>query len=500
MRVPRPGFLPQRPGVRTIFDGRPIFTHYVDLPPNYKDEDGLAFAKRDLDAREVVELFGPKMSTTAANKLLRILHGRRVAGTLEDPTVRINTMHFTKEEQKIALEYLRKHVPVDEIANAGLRAEDELAAMESPRGEMEAETNNDPGYTTKLKLYKDADGQSKSSSVYGPSAFDAIRARNQAKWEAELKRQEEEKRKRDQEQIHGKPGGLQLWREGQRNLNPKRQAYREAAESPLTEAPQMTKWQRLLPSAVLVLLVTGLAVTYAESYRPPKRTDRLFPDIPPAASTAGVLIMANVLIWGLWKVAPLWKFFNKYLVIVPATPRAAHMVAAMFSHQVLAHLVPNMVLLWVLGTRLHDEVGRGNFLATYFASGSIAALGSLSYAVLTNQLHMSSLGASGAVYGIGAAYLWLHRFDYFRILGLPPPPSEGIQGLIFLALAAGTNVAGYFTTRRFKIDITSHLVGMGVGVLAGFLLEKKKEARRRLQKGNAVQTGGVGKATLASRG
>jgi rhomboid-like protein len=468
--------LPQWPGIRTLIGGPAVITHYVDLPPTYTDEEGLPFAKHDLEASEILAIFGPHMGSTTGNKLLRILHGRRVAGTLDDPMVRVNTMAYDTKSQRIALAYLRQYVPVDEIVNAGLRAEDELAALENGGTADAKQPESEPGSASKLKLYTKPDAK----SVYGHGALDAIRAHNKAKYEAQLKQREEEEKKREEEERHGKAGPLQVAGKPQtRQLSAKMQEYMVRGQSDLKEPPQMPKWQRLLPSAAFVLVVSGLCLVYAEFYQPVKRADRWWPDIPPAAATVGSLILLNLLGWGLWKIPPIWGPLNRYFLIVAATPRAATMVSVMFSHQSFVHMLQNIAFLWFVGVRFHDDVGRGTFLATYFASGAVGALGTLTYAVMRSRLDLTSLGASGAIYGIGAAYLWLHRFESFRILGLPPPPSDGIQGLILLAFAAALNIGGAFTAARFKVDYTSHLVGLGIGVFAAHLVEKKKEAQQQ---------------------
>lgn len=520
--LPARGILRQWAGIRTVFSGFTVVTHYVDLPPNYTDHEGLPFARRDLRADEVVALFGPRLSTAAANKLLRILHGRRVAGTLEDPAVQVNTMHYTKEQQRIALEYLRKKVPVDEVANAGLRAEDELAALEEgataagQEGGGKTAADDGPGYTTRLKLYKDAPAdsdkskqpkqqqqQQKQQDVYGRSALDEIRAQNEAKWKAELARREEERRKREQEARDGKAGPLQvLGAQGQQTRQPslRMQEWTRRGMSDLKEPPRMSVWQRLLPSAALVLAVAGACAAFAALYRPPRRADRLFPDVPPAAATVGGLVLANGLVWALWKVPPLWRVLNQYFVVSAGLPRAPAVLASMFSHQSLMHLLQNMVILWFLGVRLHDDVGRGDFLATYFGTGAAGTFGTLAFAVLRNQMDFATLGASAAVYGVGAAYLWMHRFDHFKVLGFPPPPSEGFHGLSILALAAAMNIGGFFTAKRYTVDLPAHLAGLAAGVLVGHLLERKREAKRRqrLQAENAAAAaGGTGKTTVA---
>ncbi|KAK3336045.1 hypothetical protein B0T19DRAFT_395845 [Cercophora scortea] len=509
----------QRIGLRTIFSGHSVTTHYVDLPPNYTDEVGLPFRRSDLNTQEVLSIFGTGTSTHAANKLLWILHGRRVAGTLEDPELEINTLGFSARERKIALEFLRKHVPVDEVTNAGLRAEDELAAMEEGGADGAQEPAvHDPGYKSRLKIYKsDADaaaaatgsGQPKDVGVYGMGAFDTIRARNKIKYEEELKRREEQKRIKEEEYAKAHPGGLQtVDGKPQRELSPRMQKWVANATSDLEAPPEMTAWERLLPSTIVVALFVGFLVTFATFYRPPSRADRLFPDIPPAAATVGTLIAMNLLVLLAWRIPPCWGFLNRYFLVVPATPRPLGIIGAMFSQQqFLSHFLTNMATLWFFGVRLHDEVGRADFLATYFAAGSIGFLGTMATLVLRRRLDLSTLGASGAIYGVMGAYFWMNRFEGFKIFGLPPDPSTGVQGLAFLGLLVGLNLAALASSKHHQMDLSSHFVGLSVGLVAGHLLEKKKEAKkqRRLLEahvgraavpGDTANMGGVDKLIL----
>ncbi|KAK0656516.1 hypothetical protein B0T16DRAFT_399573 [Cercophora newfieldiana] len=461
--------------------GTVILTNYIDLPETYKDEEGLPFRIADLEGSEVVKIFGPYMSTKAANKLLKILHGRRVAGTLDDPTLHVHTAMYSKEEKRIALDYLRRMVPVDEVLNAGLRAEDDLALLEDGAEGAEAEI---PGVTIR-KPSED------SGSVYGRGIFDSIReqnvARRKAEEEAARLKEEEEREKEEEEMAKMTPGELEAYTEKKmgfagRKPSAKMQAYIEAAQSDLEAPPEMSKWERILPSAVAVALVSGLLIAYATYYRPLKRSDRLFPDIPPAAATVGAIIIANFLVFSAWRIPRLWPVMNKYFLVVPATPRAVGIFGATFSHQKFSHFFVNMGALWLLGTALYDNVGRGDFLATYFTTGALGFLGTLTWTVLRNQLHLTTLGASGAVYGIMGAHFWMHRFEGFKLFGLPPDPANGVPGLAFIGAIVGLNIWAAFS-RSARWDVTSHLVGIAAGMIAGHLMEKKKEAKRlRLEK------------------
>jgi rhomboid-like protein len=437
---------------------------------------GLPFRKNDLVAHEVLTVFGPMMNTDDANQLLRILHGRRVAGTLDDPELQINTVQWTEQQKEEALKYLRHVAPVDEVINAGMRAEEELRALEEgddAKEEVEgAEAKKDIGYSSRFNMYKEA----QEEDVYGPSALDKIRKRNEAKWQAEKARREEEKRLKEEEEARANPGGLaKIDKDAPRALSPAMQKWADKATSDLTEPPEMSAWQRLLPSTIFVTLVAAGFAAYAQFYEAPDQEHRLWPDYSPAAATVGALILLNLAGFVLWKVPPAWAMMNKYFMVVAATPKPFSLVGAMFSHQAASHLLFNTVFLWYFGTKLHDEIGRGDFLATYFASGSIGFLVTLYSLVLTKRLDMMTLGLSGAFYGVATAYFWLHRFEGFKVLGLPPDPMSGIQGLGFIGLMLAMNITAAFS-KNHRMDFYSHIGGMAVGLAAGALLERRKKA------------------------
>jgi len=484
-----------RAQIRTFrAQGHVVITNYIDLPPDYTDAVGLPYRRYNLEPVEVVKLFGSKVKTPAAEKLLRILHGRRVAGTLDDPTLQVNTAMYSVKEKKIALAYLRRAVPVDEITNAGLRAEDELAALEGKEGEDN--DNKTPGLLSeRFNPYKKVTGK---PEVYAKGVFDAIRAKNTAKWKEGLRKQqeEEERRKKKEEEAAALLGGeVQTVGERRpsvsevRTPSPSMQTWIDKAQSNLEEPPEMKKWERILPSAVAVAVFSGILVLWAVSYSPPRRADRLWPDIPPAAATVGALILANLAVYAAWRAPPLWGILNRYFLLVPATPRVISLFGASLSHQKFTHLLANMVVLWLVGTRLHDEIGRGDFLAVYLGSGAVGFLGSLMHIVLMNRLHLTSLGASGGVYGVMGAYFWMHRFEGFKLFGLPPEPYNGVPGMGFLGLLVGINVAAMFS-RHASVDIASHLVAMVVGIAASRVLKERGEARRKAKE-EKLKSGGI---------
>jgi rhomboid-like protein len=452
-----------------------IIDRYEDLPQSYTDKEGLPFRKTDLSSSEVKRIFGPGIKTSAANRLLRILHGRRVAGTLDDPAYHGNTSTFSQDDKNKALVYLRRTTEVDELLNAGLRAEDELRELELEAA-GEGDHLDDP---VAAKL-----ANRKPDPVYGDSVFDDIRARNIAKRE-ERERIEAEERA-EQERL--RPGPLARLDDKPRELSPRMQKWMEQGTSDLDAPPELTHFERLLPSTALVALFVITLAGIAAIYTPPGDHDRLFPEVSPAYATVGALVALNLAVHLAWRIPPLWGLLNRYFILVHGAPKAPTVLTSVFSHQYfLWHLVPNMLGLCAIGPALHDDIGRAGFLAVYLASGAVGFLGSLYWFTLRGVLTSATIGASGAVYGIFTGYFWLHRFDSFKVLNFPPDPLDGPQGLVFIALALALHIWGVTRKGAKVTDYPSHLAGMATGLAGVHILTG---GRGRLTDPAAVPPGG----------
>jgi hypothetical protein len=174
-------------------------------------DQGLAFRTQDLTQRELAQVFGEQIPPPKfANRLLRILHGRRVDGTLDiDPPEDV-----TKELQKYpyaaadALKWLRFHYPIDEDAAIMQRLEREESKVER---DNPAELMQRAG---RLGLYKPQSGTyganlGEQGDIFGKSELEKIRAANIA----EAKREEEaleEQIQQLQKKTKEKVGQLQI--------------------------------------------------------------------------------------------------------------------------------------------------------------------------------------------------------------------------------------------------------------------------------------------------
>ncbi|TET23999.1 MAG: rhomboid family intramembrane serine protease, partial [Candidatus Cloacimonadota bacterium] len=100
-------------------------------------------------------------------------------------------------------------------------------------------------------------------------------------------------------------------------------------------------------------------------------------------------------------------------------------ITSMFLHGGFAHLIGNMLYLWIFGNNIEDRLGHLRFIIFYVLAGLLASLAQ----ILINPLStIPQIGASGAISGILGAYLLLYPkakiltlipFVIIRIIRLP---------------------------------------------------------------------------------
>ncbi|KAF8470880.1 hypothetical protein BDZ91DRAFT_693886 [Kalaharituber pfeilii] len=246
--------------------------------------------------------------------------------------------------------------------------------------------------------------------------------------------------------------------------------------------PTLTKTQRLLKPFLFTTAVSILSYAYTLYWTPPSMDKRMFPSIPQSAATVGGLILANVGIFLLWKVPiPLnWRILNKYFICVPGLPVSFSLLGATFSHQSFVHLAVNCFGLYIFGSTLCDQIGRGNFLGLYFGSGVISSFASLAYHVFRAQFHVFALGASGAISGIAGAYAY---FNPNRELMFVFFPFMTFKAAHLVGFGAGLEIWGLIRGYK-RIDHMAHLTGLTVGVLSGYGMwhAAKRRGERRIKR------------------
>ena len=129
----------------------------------------------------------------------------------------------------------------------------------------------------------------------------------------------------------------------------------------------------------------------------------------------------------------------------------------MFLHGGLLHLGLNMLMLWMFGGTLESVWGTKQFLKYYFITGVGAGL---SNCLLTPAMSIPIIGASGAVYGLLAAYGILFPNSLIYIYGLFPIKAKWLV-IIFgvFEFMASVNPA------VSQIAHIAHLGGMVIGIV-----------------------------------
>src|SRR3989338_9612514 len=94
--------------------------------------------------------------------------------------------------------------------------------------------------------------------------------------------------------------------------------------------------------------------------------------------------------------------------------RPYQLVTSIFLHGDLLHLGYNMIALFFFGLALESAVGGRWFLLAYFATGITASIAAAAF-------YPSSLGASGAVFGVIGVLVTLRPRMTVFALGVPMP-------------------------------------------------------------------------------
>lgn len=417
-----------------------------------KIEQGLAFRNTPLSEAELRRVFGEVIPPhNFSNRLLRVLHGRRIDGTLDLslPSDMEKILRRYPYAMDSALHWLRTNYYVDEDGAIMKRIEREEieGETESPSDLMQRGQNVGLYGTQSQMKQSDTRGvaepaqeetylgpqsgnyqarlSEKEDDVFGQSQLEKIQAANKAKTaqeEEELEKQiaqiqEREVERRSQDTaLASRPE--QSIEAAQTEIRPPNSFERyvlrakNQSTSKLTlDSPEIknkTKAGRLLPSLMFVLSGCAGLYMFAQFWGPPDRSDRLWPNLTLSFATVAGILTANVAVWFLWRVPFAWPILNRYFIVVPATIKPLSLLGNIFSHMSLKHMAINAVPLIVFGPGLHEEMGRGNFLALYIASGLLGSYASMTRYVSQGILNTSSLGASGCTWAITAAFLNIH--------------------------------------------------------------------------------------------
>ena len=137
-------------------------------------------------------------------------------------------------------------------------------------------------------------------------------------------------------------------------------------------------------------------------------------------------------------------------------------LTAIFLHGDFGHLIYNMFALVLFGSMLERLIGSRRFLLVFFAAGIVANFASVFF-------YPSSLGASGAIFGIIGTLIVVRPTLVVFAFGLPMPMF--IAGILW---AVG-DVIGLFVPSN--VGNIAHLSGLAIGLLFGAFYRDWKQLK-----------------------
>ncbi len=165
-------------------------------------------------------------------------------------------------------------------------------------------------------------------------------------------------------------------------------------------------------------------------------------------------------------------------------PGAKSALLSMFLHGGWAHILGNMLFLWVFGDNIEDRLGHLRYLVFYLLAGYAATF---AHAFFSPQSAVPAIGASGAVSGVLGAYLFLHPkarivtvFWILFFIRLVEIPAIVYLPLWFLFQAfAGFMSLGGQAAEGGGVAWFAHIGGFVAGPLLLFLLGGFRGPRAR---------------------
>lgn len=200
--------------------------------------------------------------------------------------------------------------------------------------------------------------------------------------------------------------------------------------------------------------------------------------IKKSTTTTGVLclLFVNLILFALLNTYP----SSRELLLFDPTlesmiQRPWTIVSVYFSHELLIHLVSNMMLLLYFGTQLEKLVGAKSVVFIYLVSGLI---GSLTMPIVASFIEWEGLvmGASGACFGVVGAFAALRPYHKF-IQGNSKIFNAlmGGNALTFAVLMFGMNAFIAITNPSVSIGAAAHGLGLIFGGGVGLWLKHREK-------------------------
>lgn len=143
-------------------------------------------------------------------------------------------------------------------------------------------------------------------------------------------------------------------------------------------------------------------------------------------------------------------------------------LSAIFLHGSVAHLLLNVFALGLFGSILEGIVGGRRFLFVFFVTGVFANLVAVNF-------YASSLGASGAIFGVIGCLILLRPLMVIWAFGMPMPIF--VAGIIWVV---GDVIQSFVPSS--SVGTIAHLSGIFFGALFGLFYRRRFGAQKTFGK------------------
>ncbi|MDQ7052968.1 MAG: rhomboid family intramembrane serine protease [candidate division KSB1 bacterium] len=177
----------------------------------------------------------------------------------------------------------------------------------------------------------------------------------------------------------------------------------------------------------------------------------------PVVNFAFIAINILVFIYQLGLPAPLeHEFVLKYGAVPASILQGANwhtLITSMFLHGGFAHIIFNMLYLYIFGDNVENSMGSLRYIVFYLSAGLFAAL---AHMIMNPMSTVPMVGASGAISGIMGAYMV--QYPRARVLVLVP---------IFFFITTLRVPALFLLAFWFITQLSSGLATIGMGMGGG---------------------------------
>ena len=148
---------------------------------------------------------------------------------------------------------------------------------------------------------------------------------------------------------------------------------------------------------------------------------------------------------------------------------------SMFLHGGIAHLVGNMVFLFVFGDNIEDRFGRIKYLMVYLMWGAAATIGHSIFAISAGNGEIPAIGASGAISGVLGAYLLMFpRARIYTLIFAFFITTVRIPAIAFIPFWFIMQIVLGFLDPLSGVAYSAHIGGFLVGMATGYLWKTLK--------------------------